>query len=138
MRELKFRAIVNGGYVYSDSYENLAFYFDATSNYEQEQFTGLKDKNGKEVYEGDIIKWKTTRYHTKEQEEKQIAMPKYFKSPVLFCEGGFVVNECDVVNLNAYEYDTPLCSFFNDCIGATFDFKAQIIGNIYENPELLK
>lgn len=138
MRELKFRAKVNGSYVYSDSYVNLAFYFDATKDYEQEQYTGLKDKNGKEVFEGDIIKWKTTRYHTKEQEEKGVAMPKYFKSPVLFYHGEFLVNESDIIVLDGGAYDTPLCWFFEDCIGAPFDYKAQVIGNVYENPELLK
>lgn len=99
------------------------------------QFTGLIDKNGKEVYEGDIIKWKETRFYTKEQLEKDIPMPKFFTSPVLFAEGSFVVNSTDILPENPEEYNTFLACFFNDCLGFKFDFKAEVIGNIYENPE---
>ena len=101
------------------------------------QYTGLQDKNGKEVFEGDIIKWKTTRYHNEEHQKKQVAMPKFFISPVLFHEGSFLVNESDKVCLDVEIYDTFLICFFSDSMDNKFDFKAEVIGNIYQNPELL-
>lgn len=95
------------------------------------QFTGLIDKNGKEVYEGDIIKWKETRFWNKEQEEKGVAMPRFFKSAVVYDDAGFLVS-------STQEFDTPLCCFFGtEDVHNQFDYKAEVIGNIYENPELL-
>jgi len=94
------------------------------------QFTGLVDKNGKEVYEGDIIKWKETRFHTEEQKENGVPMPKVYKSAVEWQDGEFIVSSDD-------NHDTPLCCFFGDSLDNKFDFKAEIIGNIYENPELI-
>lgn len=96
------------------------------------QFTGLIDKNGKEVYEGDIIKWKETRFWNKEQEQKGVAMPRFFKSEVVYDDAEFLVS-------STQEFDTPLCCFFRgEDIHNPFDYKAEIIGNIYENPELLQ
>lgn len=72
------------------------------------QYTGLKDKNGKEIYEGDIV-----QTHTKEF------------AKVVFQNGCFMWD------------NAPLC-YDEEWEFAKTEKWAEIIGNIYENPELLK
>ena len=103
-----------------------------------EQFTGLVDKNGKDVYEGDIIKFKTTRIHTKKDNiGREWASPraKWFKSAVLWSEGTFLVNEATKITLDPEDYDTYLCAFFG-AKSKVGDFVAEVIGNIHDNPNL--
>lgn len=76
------------------------------NNYIINQFTGIKDKNGKEIYEGDIV---ICKYGP------QIAME------VKWVDEGFRT-------LGKYNGDNYVGYVKNS---------AEVIGNIYENPELL-
>ncbi|WP_157142488.1 YopX family protein [Campylobacter coli] len=84
-------------------------------NLEIELFTGIKDKNGKKIYEGDIL------YYFKDCSEGEV-----FKYQVLFKEGAFYLFE----SYDGFVDDEDLI--------AEFDLKElQVMGNIHENKELL-
>ena len=72
------------------------------------QYTGLKDKNGKEIYEGDIITHEVNN----------------MIGVVTWGTYGFVIE-----NLDRTEIIADL---------SEYDYNPVVIGNIYENPELLK
>ena len=82
------------------------------------QFTGLLDKNGKEIYEGDILK----------SELGKISEVQW-------------VNEN--IGVNGGEYGIGYVGWIADFYGDKSDcglneWNIEVIGNIYENPELLK
>lgn len=77
------------------------------NDYELMQFTGLKDKNGKEIYEKDILKE---------------SAPRGYKDFVSFSNGSFGMDNI-ITSLSQHTID-----------GLGFE----IIGNLYENPELLE
>jgi uncharacterized phage protein (TIGR01671 family) len=78
------------------------------------QYTGLHDKNGKEIYEGDIISWKHGRSEVKWVERK---------SSETYGHGDYGVSSTVGFVFDGY-YGQPE--------------ESEVIGNIYENPELLK
>lgn len=63
-REIKFRAwngeeMISPDYITRDGYGYWKENSIPTTSKELMQYTGLKDKNGKEIYEGDVIKFHT-------------------------------------------------------------------------------
>ena len=125
MREIKFRAwntetnkmIINlkemGVFALQSIYSIDEFLVIPTNEkYPLMQYTGLKDEKGVEIYEGDIVKYK---YISREQ----IAEIKYNKEKLGF---DFADNK---VNLS-YAYNFRQIN------------NIKVIGNIYENTELLE
>ena len=108
MREIKFRAWnkeTNCFFIW-----DLTFAFGGTGKVwgDVQQYTGLKDKNGKEIYEGDIL--------------------NYDGEPTIieYVDDMFHCKSTKYKNLTPGNY--RLATLHNRC---------QIIGNIHENPELL-
>lgn len=114
MRDIKFRMYVKAtkkmfevgkldlqhNKVYAKNHSQSYF---KTDDVELMQYTGIKDKNGKEVYEGDIVQQ-------------------------------FDIKESGIIK---YKY----CQFGICCLEMFWNIhpaKMEIIGNIYDNPELME
>ncbi|MCG0602624.1 prophage Lp2 protein 26 [Lactiplantibacillus plantarum] len=96
-----------------------------------EQFTGLKDVNGKEIYEGDVLilsrdEPKTYIYDDEDNLKPKIIMPKTVieTAPVTKYTGTFGVSVKGVF-LTLREVDKGQQNI-------------EIIGNVHENPELVE
>ncbi len=129
-REIKFRAklyeenrwVYGGGAISKEGYEYaLMIAFDDQRMpvchrvYKETlgEFTGLKDKNGKKIYEGDILK------EPDSWDERRTVLGE-----VKFLDGSFVCDHHD---------GTETCYSFMLRTG-----KTEVMGNIHENSELME
>ncbi|WP_248846977.1 YopX family protein [Lactiplantibacillus plantarum] len=95
-------------------------YEDDPGNYKLEQFTGLKDMNGKDIYIGDIVNvWSNMSELTMDPTVNEIISKDLFGIPGMFLKpvGTHLIEPC------LHDY---------------WSNQFEIIGNIHENAELLE
>jgi uncharacterized phage protein (TIGR01671 family) len=131
MREIRFKVWCIDGNCWIDLYDinrysdtnfegeslhslGCTIYNYPTNEFILVQYTGLKDKNGKEIYEGDIIKITT--------KDDVIYSTIYFKS------GGFIFTDP--------QGSRHLIGWYLDWLSPESGY-VEVVGNKFENPDML-
>lgn len=137
MREIRFRAWDSNKMVVPACIGDYGEWYETGRDYENGrgikdglmQFTGIKDKNGKDIFEGDVLEfadkweWYRTKYGIRmlgaQPEKRKELQEEYDKEPM----------ERRVIEM-------PEC--YEWLISSEIQTYWHVIGNIHENPELIE
>jgi len=148
MREIKFRgkSVESGEWIYGDLIKGKHYYISTKDDFHYAvvsidghmstfvnivipesvgEYTGLHDKNGKEIYEGDICK----RIRIVSDEYPEQYMPRVPAHPK--------TREWEVVDIRKITL-SPECRLGSELITCRDCLDLEIIGNVHENTELLE
>lgn len=138
MRTIKFRgrdAVGGKGWVYGDLVHNKKVTRTGleprvmVGGYEVDeesigQYVGLKDKNGKEIYEGDILRSPSGNI---------VAVEFGYKEHIVKHGRPYITDSFACYGWIARNVKNGITDFFDNEFAA-----GEVVGNIYDNPELIK
>lgn len=154
-REIKFRAWIDGkmnhdpilwgSHELGECWPNWAFQHQTSEGEIWMQFTGLRDKNGKEIYEGDVLRCTEAVHDEGCSCEHCFPLRVGDVGAIKWCNDRFLL-----IRPEAYMNGEPgeredycdscaaICGLYSENHEIPLGSEVEVIGNIYENQDLIK